>query len=231
VSRKNIIIIVLIIIVAGGVGIIGYYGYQNAHYVSTDNARVAADVVQVSPEIPGNLLSWNIREGDVVTSGEILGRQDLQAALSTGALNPSSIGNVGAVIAQKALITSPISGLVIKSNAVVGEMAAPGNVLAIIADTAKMYVSADIKEGNFSRIHIGEIVDVNIDAYPGRTFAGRVENIGRATASTFSLLPSQNDSGNFTKVTQVIPIKVHLLNTAGVHLMVGMSANIRIHLE
>lgn len=228
-SRKNIIIIVLAVIVVGGAGIVGYYSYQNAHYVSTDNARVAADVVRVSPEIAGNLISWNVKEGDYVKTGQILGRQDLQAALSSGALNPAQIGNVGAVLAQKALLTSPISGEVIQSNAVVGEMVAPGTILAVIADTAHMYISADIKEGNISKIHIGQVVDVHIDAFPGKTFEGRVDSIGQATASTFSLLPAQNDTGNYTKVTQVIPIKIHLLQTKGDRIMIGMNSTIRIH--
>jgi len=230
VSRKNIIIIVLVVIVLGGAGIIGYYSYQNAHYVKTDNARVAADVVRVSPEIAGNLISWDVKEGDLVKANQILGRQDLQAALSSSALNPAAIGNVGAVLTQKALLRSPINGEVIQSNAVVGEMAAPGTILAVIADTAHIYISAQIKEGNIARVHIGQVVDVYIDAFPGRTFEGRVDSIGQATASTFSLLPAQNDSGNYTKVTQVIPIKIHLLEKQGARIMIGMNAHIRIHI-
>ncbi|HUZ17866.1 MAG TPA: efflux RND transporter periplasmic adaptor subunit [Spirochaetia bacterium] len=228
-SRKNIILLALVVIVVGGAAIIGYYSYQNAHYVSTDNARVASDVVRVSPEIVGNLTSWNVREGDIVQVGQVLGRQDLQAALSSSALNPASLGSVGAVLAQKAIITAPIAGQIIQSNAIVGEMAAPGTILAVIADTDQMYISADIKEVNISKVHIGEVVDVSLDAFPGRTFPGRVDSIGRATASTFSLLPAQNDSGNYTKVTQVIPIKIHLVQTFGSRIMIGMNASIRIH--
>jgi multidrug resistance efflux pump len=231
VSRNKIIIIVISAILAGGLGIIGFYAYQGAHYVSTDDARVSADLVHVSPEIAGNLLVWNVKEGDMVTAGQILGRQDLGAAMTSGAMNPSSIANVGGVIAQKALLKAPISGQIIKSNAVVGQMVIPGTTLAIIADTGDLYISADIKEGNFARIHIGQVVDVHVDAYPGTTFPGRIQNIGRATASTFSLLPAQNNSGNYTKVTQVIPIKIHLLQMDGAHLMVGMNASIRIHVE
>lgn len=229
-SRKNIITIVLVVIVVGGAAIVGFYSYQNAHFVRTDNARVAADVVQVSPEIAGNLISWNMKEGDIVKAGQILGRQDLQAALSSSALDPSAIGSVGAVLAQKALLTSPISGEVIQSNAVVGEMVSPGTVLAVIADTGDMYISANIKEGNIAKVHIGQVADVYIDAFPGTTFEGRVDNIGRASASTFSLLPAQNDTGNYTKVTQVIPIKIHLLRTRNDRIMIGMNASIRIHL-
>ena len=60
---------------------------------------------------------------------------------------------------------------------------------------------------------------------------GRVETIGRATASTFSLLPSQNSGGNYTKVTQIVPIKIHLLDTLDKPLLVGMNTSIRIQLD
>ena len=89
----------------------------------------------------------------------------------------------------------------------------------------------DFKEGAIRSVHPGELVDVRIDAYPGRDFQGRVENLGRATTSTFSLLPSQNDSGNYTKVTQVIPVKIHLLETGDAQLMAGMNATVKIHIK
>ena len=63
------------------------------------------------------------------------------------------------------------------------------------------------------------------------TFHGRVETIGRATASTFSLLPTQNSGGNYTKVTQIIPIKIHLLDTLDKPLLVGMNTTIHILLD
>ena len=110
-------------------------------------------------------------------------------------------------------------------------MAAPGAVLAIIADTDHLYVSANIKEGDIRRVKIGMSVDVHVDAVPGRAFSGRVGNIGRATASSFSLIPAQNDSANYTKVAQVIPIKIQLVDAAGAGLMLGMNASVRIHIQ
>lgn len=219
------------LIALGAVGIVFYFNYQNRTYVSTDDARVAADLVQVSPEIPGMLTNWTVSEGDTVRRGQVLGRLDLSESLQSGALSPQSLGAVGGVIAEKALLRAPIDGQVIRSSAVVGEIAAPGMVLAIIGDTGHLYISANVKENSILRVHSGQYVDVTIDALPGRTFEGTVQNIGRATASTFSLLPSQNDSGNYTKVTQVIPIKIAIANAADAGLMIGMNASIRIHLK
>jgi multidrug resistance efflux pump len=230
-SRRTIIILALGVIAAGGLGIAGYYSYQGRHYVSTDDARVAADLVSISPQLTGGILSWQAIEGDLVKAGQVLGRQDLGTALSSGAISPQTIGAVGSVIAEKALLRAPISGQVIKSNAVVGEMASPGMVLAVIADTDHLYVSSNIKEGSVMRVRIGQAVDVKVDAFPGRVFPGRIQNVGRATASTFSLLPAQNSSGNYTKVVQVIPVKIRLLDTSGAQLMVGMNASVRIHVD
>jgi multidrug resistance efflux pump len=229
-SRKQIIILVIAIVVVVVAAIAGWYWYQGAHYVATNDARVSADLVSISPEIVGKLLEWRIKEGDMVAKDDVLGRQDLESALTSGALNPQAMGSVAAVVAEKAVLKSPINGQVILSTAVVGEMAAPGMSLAIIADTDDLYFGANIEEGEIARVKIGQPVDVSVDAFHGRVFHGRVMTIGRATLSTFSLLPAQNRSneGNYTKVVQVIPIKVSILDQGDARLMVGMNATIRI---
>jgi len=230
-SRRNVILIVLAVAVLAIAGIVGFYAYEGARYVATDDARVAADVVSVSPEIPGKLLEWRVKEGDKVAKDDVLGRQDLGTALTSGALNPQAMGSVAGVAAEKAMLKAPIAGQIILSTAVVGEMAAPGMSLAMIADTDNLYVSANVKEGDISRVKIGQPVDFTVDAFRGRTFHGRVQTIGRATASTFSLLPAQNSGGNYTKVIQVIPIKVSILDPGDARLMVGMNATIKISVQ
>jgi len=230
-SRRNVIIIVLAIAVVSIAGIVGYYAYQGARYVATDDARIAADVVSVSPEIVGKLLEWRVREGDKVAKDDVLGRQDLGSALTSGALNPQTMGSVAGVVAEKAVLKAPIGGQVILSSAVVGQLAAPGMSLAVIADTDNLYFSANIKEGDITRVKVGEPVDVQVDAFRGKPFHGRVMTIGRATSSTFSLLPAQNSGGNYTKVIQVIPIKVSILDQGDARLMVGMNASVRISIN
>ena len=228
-SRKKVILLILAIAVLCCLGIAGYYWYQGTRYISTDDSRVASNVVMVSPEIAGKVLEWRVKEGDMVQMGDVLGRQDLGAALTSGAMNPQTMGAVAGVVAEKAVLKAPISGQVILSTAVVGQMAAPGMSLAVIADTDGLYISANIKERDIAGVRIGQAVDVTIDAFPGRRFHGRVESIGRATSSTFSLLPSQGGGGNYTKVVQVIPIKVSIMDQGDARLMIGMNASVRIH--
>ncbi len=229
--RKMVVALVLLLSVVGACAIAFYYHYMGTYYVITEDARVAADTVAVTPEISGKLLEWNVEEGDFVKAGDALGRQDLASAMTSSAVNPQTMGAVAGVMAEKAVIKAPISGQVILSKAVVGQMVAPGTQLAVIADTDNLYISANVKETVVEKVKPGQFVDVSIDAYPGRRFTGRVVSVGRATTSTFSLLPSQNTSGNFTKVTQVIPVKIQLEDAQGVDLMVGMSVKVRIHVK
>jgi len=229
-SRKKVILSVLGVAIAAVLSIVAYYWVEGSRYVQTDDARVASNVVAVMPEIPGKLLEWRVKEGDMVAAGDVLGRQDLGSALTSGALNPQGLGAVAGVFAEKAVIKAPISGQVIQSTAVVGEMAAPGMSLAIIGDTDGLYVSANIKEGSIAKVKQGQNVDLWIDAFPGRKFHGRIDSIGRATASTFSLLPTQSGGGNYTKVVQVVPIKINIMDQGDARLMIGMNAYIRIRL-
>ena len=230
-SRKSIIFMALGFFVIVVVGIVGYYWVEGIFYVATDDARVAANTVAISPEINGRILEWQVREGDMVQTGDLLGRQDLATLLTSAAVNPLAMSNTGGVLAEKAQFKSPISGQVIQSNAVVGQMASPGQTLAVIADTEHLFISANIKEEEIHKVQIGQEVDVSIDALPGQVFRGQVQSLDRATASTFSLLPSQNSSGNYTKVSQIIAIKIHLVDTGTQSLLVGMNAGIRIHVR
>jgi multidrug resistance efflux pump len=228
-TRRLVVILVTVVALIGAGGIAGYYSYEATHYAKTDDARVAADTVTVTPEIPGKLVTWLVQEGDMVKAGQVLGRQDLEASLTSSVLNPQALGAAAGVMAQKAEIKAPIDGQVIQSKVVVGQMATPGMALAIIADTEHLYISANIKETIIEKIKPGQVVDVKLDAFPGRQFSGRVVGTGRATTAVFSLLPAQNASGNYTKVTQVIPVKIQLTDAGDVELIPGMNATVRIH--
>jgi len=230
-KRLLIIGIVLVLAVAGAGGIAFYYHYQNEHYVITEDARIAADMVTITPEISGKLLEWNIKEGDIVQAGQVIGRQDLSSVLTSGSVNPQTMEAVAGVMAEKAVLKAPISGLVVQSKAVAGQMATPGMSLAVIADIENLYVSANIKEVAIRKVKVGQPVEIKIDAYPGRVLSGRVENIGMATTSVFSLLPAQNSNGNYIKVTQVIPVKIRITSRHNLKLMPGMNVTVKIHVD
>lgn len=107
-------------------------------------------------------------------------------------------------------------------------MASTSTSLAVVANMNQAYVTANIKEVNINDIKVGQKVDITIDAFPNELFNGKVENIGQSAESVFSLLPAQNSSGSFTKVTQLIPVKISIDGAANMNLMPGMNASIKI---
>lgn len=230
-KRVTVVITVLLLSLLGAGAIAGYYFYQGVNYVTTEDARVTADMVTVTPEIAGRLVEWNVKESDRVKAGQLLGRQDLASVLTSSSAAPQALGTAAGVMASKAEIRSPISGEVLQSKAVVGALVSPGTPLAVVADTDHAYISANIKETRIDRVKVGQRVDVKLDAYPGRVFSGRVASIGRATTSVFSLLPSQNSGENYIKVTQVIPVKIVLTDAGDIKLMPGMSATVKIYIK
>ncbi|HAU32531.1 MAG: Secretion protein HlyD family protein [Desulfotomaculum sp. 46_296] len=129
---------------------------------------------------------------------------------------------------NNSIIHSTKNGTVIRVSAKEGENLAPYQTILTICDLSSTWVIANIEEKKFNRIHLGQTVDINIDAYPGKDFKGEVIELGGATQATFSLIPTQNYSGNFTKVTQRLPVKIKL-NKGDQVLKPGMSAEVKIH--
>nr|WP_246205746.1 HlyD family secretion protein [Microvirga arsenatis] len=102
-----------------------------------------------------------------------------------------------------------------------GEYVTPGTRLLIYHRPDEVWVDANVKETDFRKIRVGAPATISVDAYPGREFRGEVERVGGAATSQLALLPSPNPSGNFTKVTQRVPIRVSI-DTGGEVLSPGM---------
>jgi membrane fusion protein (multidrug efflux system) len=107
-------------------------------------------------------------------------------------------------------IYAPISGYIGQKSVNVGQQVAPGAPLLTIVPLNHVYVTAYFKETQMANIHPGEHVDVSVDAYPGVRFSGTVGSIGPASQNTFALVPTQNATGNFVKVTQRIPVRIYV---------------------
>lgn len=120
------------------------------------------------------------------------------------------------------------NGTVVRVPAKFGENISAGQTILSITDLQETWIEANVEENKFGRVQAGQIVDVKVDAYPGRVFAGKVIQVGGATKSTFALIPSESSSGNFTKVTQKLPIKIEV-DKKGLYFKPGMSAKIKIH--
>ena len=124
-------------------------------------------------------------------------------------------------------IESPLAGVVSQTFADIGEFVTPGQRLMLVHNPRAVWVEANIKETDIRHLAPGMPVDVKIDAYPDRSFSGTVARIGTAATSEFALLPNPNPSGNFTKVTQRLPVRIALEPT-DVALSPGMMAVVNI---
>jgi len=131
-------------------------------------------------------------------------------------------------------IYAPMDGIIAKRWLLPGDVAQPGQSVMTITNTQKLWVLVFIEETYLSDIHLNQQSQYKIDAFPGITFTGKVFSIGSNTASQFSLIPANNASGNFTKVTQRVPLKISIEGTTTnqplnkFNLLAGMSAVVKI---
>lgn len=129
-------------------------------------------------------------------------------------------------------ITAPANGFIAKKSVEVGQLATPGIPLIGFVDSGERWIIANFKETEVEGIKIDAKVDITIDAISGKSYTGKVESISSATGATFTLLPPDNATGNFTKVVQRIPVKIKFENISEedvVKLRTGLSAFIKVH--
>lgn len=205
---KFILFPLLLIVVAAGCAVAYYYYSLNTNYYTTDNARVTARMYTVSALSSGKLLSWDVDTGDFVRQNQTLGRQEVLP-----------------------YITSPISGTVVRNDVMANQIVAAGTPLAVIADTENLYIGVNIEETDINKIRLGQPVEISIDAYPKHSFSGRVTEINQTTQTYFSGAMSLTTSGTYTKVTQLIPVKVTIQDTDNLPLVFGMNATVKIHIN
>ncbi len=109
-------------------------------------------------------------------------------------------------------IAAPSNGKVVMTFVRKGEHVAAGQRILMFHDPNEIWVEANIKETDVGRLKVGMKADIHVDAYSGKVFKGEVFRIGQAATNRFALLPDPNPSGNFTKITQRLPLRVKLLD-------------------
>jgi membrane fusion protein, multidrug efflux system len=129
---------------------------------------------------------------------------------------------------------APADGLIAKRWLLTGDVVQPSQSIYTITISKNLWVIAYPEETNISEIHNGQEVKIAIDAFPDVKFSGKVFLVGSSTASVFSLIPANNASGNFTKVTQRIPIRISIdkadnnKDMSSFNILSGMSVVVKI---
>lgn len=224
-------ILVLIVLVAGGISIYAWVT-NNERYLTVDNAHVNGQAIPIASPVSGKLVAWDAKIGQSYDAGAVLGKVEVPVAANpnmptaqTGAAGSNGSSNTTMTVD----ITMPTRGTIVTSSAVVGTYVGSGMPLAQAFDLDHLWVTANVKETDLQYVKVGADVDVTVDAFPESKLTGRVSRIGLYTANTFSLLPQNDTTGNYTKVVQVIPVHIDLDSYKGVGLVPGLNVTVRIH--
>jgi membrane fusion protein (multidrug efflux system) len=111
-------------------------------------------------------------------------------------------------------IRAPVDGLLGNRGVELGGFVQAGGRIAALVATDTLHVEANFKETQLKDVHVGQAVQVHVDALPDHAILGRVGSVSPASGATFSLLPPENATGNFTKIVQRIPVKIDLPHDA-----------------
>jgi membrane fusion protein (multidrug efflux system) len=155
-------------------------------YIAT--ARVDAAMVDSYREAAGSALKTIAARGADVDAAK--------AALDQALLNLSYTK-----------IYAPANGIVGKRGVELGSRIEPGQTLMFVTETDEIWVTANFKETQLARMHPGQKVTIHIDTF-GRSYQGYVKNLPGASGDRFSLLPSENATGNYVKVVQRLPVRI-----------------------
>jgi len=200
------------------------------------------DYINTLTQVKGDLTSLEARKHDLeknyhrlqdLYSKGVVSQQQYDTASSNFSETKAKYDATAAQVAQAQLnyeytkIKAPSDGFIAKKSAEVGQLAAPGVPVIGFVDLGERWVTANFKETELEGISLGNHVDIDVDAISNKKFHGEVVAISSATGATFTLLPADNATGNFTKVVQRVPVKIEFkdLTTQEVELLkAGLSA-------
>jgi membrane fusion protein, multidrug efflux system len=183
-----------------------YSSLSRQHVISPqdyDSAKAAADAAEAEYQV--SVRQVGAAEAQVAQRQADLDYAQLQLSYTT--------------------VAAPAPGFVSKKSVEVGQFIEAGQPLMAIVHDQDVWVVANFKETQLSKMRVGQAVTVEVDAYPGHLFRARVDSIGSATGAKFALLPPDNATGNFVKVVQRVPVKIVLTDEPDPShpLRVGMS--------
>ena len=166
---------------------------------------------------------------------------EARAKLQTGAAVPGQTPAIAAAMVQrdKAMLDlsrtdvhAPRGGLISQSDRLqVGQMMISGLPAVSIVASDRTWVEANFKETDLNRMRVGQPATVEFDAYSGLELKGHVQSIGAGTGSEFSVLPAQNATGNWVKVTQRVPVRIAIDEQSPRALIAGLSAKVTVDIR
>jgi multidrug resistance efflux pump len=213
-STKIALTVIIVVTLLEAIAFSATYFFGTRNYVSTDNAQVDGDKVDINAPATGILTNWTVTDGSTVHTNQILGR----------------IKGVGAGAQPQRTIKSPGNGTIAINNSVNGEVVTVGTELATAYNFNDIYVTARVAETDIKDVHPGQAVDISVDASPDTPVTGVVYEIQNSSAGPFTFFPSPDtDPSNPQKIDQYVPVKIEFTQTGGATLDPGMNVTVHIH--
>jgi membrane fusion protein (multidrug efflux system) len=268
--------VVLVVVAFFGVR----YWHESSLYVTTENAYVQANQVEIAPQVAGTVLTVHVQDQQPVKADDPLFEIDpasyriallkLQAQLAqrqaetaqarsdwarnqelmrTGFLSPqagqaaqtklatteATVKAAQAEVAQAELdlerthVKSPVDGTVANFTLRPGNAVTPSVPLFVVISNQDYWVDANFKETQLNDIRPGQKVEIKSDLYSDHVFHGTVQSLSGGSGAAFSLLPPQNATGNWVKVTQRVPVRIHVDDPDPQHpLRIGTTATVKV---
>lgn len=177
--------------------------YRNAYVAAQANVREAQAAVAQAQASRGAAQQSYAANQALIAGTSVDDNPDVAAAKA--ALDQARLD------LSRTVIRAPIDGVVTNRQVQVGQRIAAGNSVMTIVPVGAVYVDANFKEGQLSRVRPGQPAELTSDLYGGKTlFHGRVMGFAGGTGSAFALIPAQNATGNWIKVVQRLPVRIAL---------------------
>lgn len=205
---KAALIAAAVVAVIAGLCVGGYFLYEGTYYYKTDNAKVDTDVYQLTANASGKLVKMSAYEGEGVKAGQVLARVD-----------------------NGPYVRSPIDGTVTDVKMQKDDYVSASDVVLVVADTSDMYVTANVEETDILKLRAGQSATVSLDAY-GKSYPGYVDEVNTVTSTKLTgAATSFTTTGTYTKVTQLLPVRIRLLGDADLADVIGTNATIKVRIK
>ncbi|MFC0587978.1 biotin/lipoyl-binding protein [Novosphingobium aquiterrae] len=166
---------------------------------------------------------------------------EAQAKLATGSQVPGVLPAIAAAQAQRqsaqlnlsrTVVRAPLAGRITQADRLLaGQEIVSGLPVVTIVANAQSYVEANFKETDLAEMKVGQPATIEFDAYPGVKLKSHVASIGAGTGSEFSVLPAQNATGNWVKVTQRVPVRIAIDQASPRPLIAGLSSHVTVRTD
>ncbi|UKJ05980.1 HlyD family secretion protein [Solitalea lacus] len=215
-----------------------------ANKASTDYKRdqnLFNDQAITSKQVEDSKINQELSQKQLVASAE-----DVEISASKIPMMEAVVAKAQANVAQKkakieeqrlklsyTAVLATSSGKIGKKNIERGQFIQPGQPLMTIIDGNEFWVVANFKETQIGKMRVGQTAKIIIDSYPDLDIMGKIISISEATGAKFSLLPPDNATGNFVKVTQRVPVKIQLNNPEKYreYLKSGLSLDVSVNIN